>query len=115
MATIARLRPLQEWFARSAILSIVAVLALPVIRQAIRLTADALPSFSPLTWPEFPDLGHVGPIALVLIGHIALLVFLVRRWQRRTSHGAASAADDMDRARTRRREPVTIDDEDTDP
>jgi hypothetical protein len=115
MATIARLRPLQEWFARSAIISIALVLALPVIGHVIRLAIGTLSSFGSEIWPAFLDLGQIALFAVILTGQVAFVAFLVRRWRRRTSHGAASAADDIDRARSRRRERLMNEDEDLEP
>ena len=112
LSVLARLRPLQEWFARSAIISIVLVLVLPLIGHVWDQLINAASS---LDLGPLPELPVSGPVVLIVIGHIALLTFLIRRRLQSTRHGAANAADDIEHARTRRRERLSPDDEDLDP
>ena len=112
LSVLARLRPLQEWFARSAIISIILVLALPLIGHVWGQLINVVSSVDLGPLPELPV---SGPLVLIVIGHIAFLIFVLRRRMQSGRHGDASARDELERARARRRERLSPNDEDLDP
>lgn len=109
LATIAQVRPLQAWFAKQAVISIIAALALPAIGNVATGTLANLLGRGSVTPPTASG-GVPGLLFLVVLGHIAILVFLVRRRMR--ARRGSTGADDLSIARGRRRERISVDSED---
>ncbi len=108
LATIVGFRPLQEWFARAAIVTIAVGLALPIAQGAIvRLTHSAFASTTQT--PILPD--GFWTVVLVIVGHVALMVILWRRRQRASGRGRNAQADELNQVRGRRRARLSLDGE----
>lgn len=107
LSTIVGLRSLQERFARIAIVAGVLGLAAPIAKNMLTMTGGFIPTLDMESW--FPSLG-AWLLALIVVGHIVLLVFLIRRRRRQSRHGG-NDREDIDRARTRRRSRLSPDGE----
>lgn len=108
LATIVGLRPLQDWFARAAVVTITVGLALPMAQGAIaRLAPGAFASTRQTS--IVPDGFWI--VVLVLIGHVALMVILWRRRRRSSGRARNAQADELNQVRGRRRARLSLDGE----
>jgi MFS family permease len=107
LSTIVGLRSLQERFARIAIVTGMLGLASPVAGNVLTMIGGFIPTLDMENW--FPS-SDAWLLALIVIGHITFLVFLIHR-RRRQSRRGSNDHEDMERARTRRRSRLSPDGE----
>ena len=112
LSTIVGAKSMQEWFFRRAIVLVLVSLALPIVGKVLATMASTLPNVVGNT-PSLPDFGQSLPYILIVIGHIALLIILVRRRLRGAGRGTTSSRDVLERVRSRRRERLSPDGEES--